>query len=95
MHDHEHGFAVAGEQLVATVTQGDWGDSYPAMRLKPGESPLAREYEAYIDMLPYGRVEPETGKANALRIVACVNACAGMEDPAEEIDKLRAKEGSP
>ena len=26
---------------------------------------------------------------NARRIVACVNACAGMEDPAAEIEKLR------
>ena len=28
-------------------------------------------------------------QANADRIVACVNACAGMEDPAYEIAKLR------
>lgn len=28
-------------------------------------------------------------KANALRIVTCVNACAGMEDPATEIDELK------
>ena len=27
--------------------------------------------------------------ANAARIVTCVNACAGMEDPAAEIDELR------
>ena len=29
------------------------------------------------------------GEANAARIVACVNACVGMEDPAAEIEKLR------
>ena len=29
------------------------------------------------------------GEANAARIVACVNACAGMEDPAVEIEKLK------
>ena len=28
-------------------------------------------------------------EANASRIVACVNACAGMEDPAAEIDELK------
>jgi hypothetical protein len=28
-------------------------------------------------------------KANAARIVACVNACAGMDDPAKEIATLR------
>ena len=26
---------------------------------------------------------------NAARIVACVNACAGMEDPAKEIAEMR------
>lgn len=31
----------------------------------------------------------EIRKANAARIVACVNACAGMEDPAAEIQALR------
>jgi hypothetical protein len=30
-------------------------------------------------------------KANAARIVACVNACAGMDDPAVEIERLRAE----
>lgn len=29
--------------------------------------------------------------ANASRIVACVNACAGMDDPVAEIGQLRAK----
>lgn len=32
----------------------------------------------------------ETGQANAARIVACVNACAGMEDPAEALRLARA-----
>ena len=29
------------------------------------------------------------GRANADRIVTCVNACAGMEDPAAAIEKMR------
>ena len=29
------------------------------------------------------------GRANANRIVTCVNACVGMEDPAAEIEKLK------
>ena len=32
-----------------------------------------------------------TPTANASRIVACVNACAGMEDPAAEIERLKAQ----
>lgn len=31
----------------------------------------------------------EAGAANALRIISCVNACAGMEDPEREIAELR------
>jgi hypothetical protein len=31
------------------------------------------------------------GPANARRIVACVNACAGMADPEAEIDKIKAE----
>ena len=31
----------------------------------------------------------DLGRANARRIVACVNACEGMEDPAAEIDELK------
>lgn len=33
----------------------------------------------------------EKWEANAERIVACVNACAGMIDPAKEIAELRAE----
>ena len=36
-------------------------------------------------------IDLETGRANAARIVACVNACAGMDDPAAEISRLRAR----
>jgi hypothetical protein len=34
---------------------------------------------------------PEESCANAARIVSCVNACAGMSDPAQEIERLREK----
>jgi hypothetical protein len=34
----------------------------------------------------------EEVNANAARIVACVNACAGMDDPAAEIERLRDME---
>ena len=40
-----------------------------------------------------GRITRRTGDemdSNARRIVACVNACAGMMDPVEEIARLRA-----
>lgn len=34
--------------------------------------------------------DPVCSEEDAARIVACVNACAGMEDPAVEIAKMRA-----
>jgi hypothetical protein len=33
-------------------------------------------------------------RANASRIVACVNACAGIEDPASELARLRRVEAA-
>ena len=36
-----------------------------------------------------GKAFPANGTANAARIVACVNACQGMTDPAAEITALR------
>ena len=34
------------------------------------------------------------GLANRQRAVACVNACAGMNDPAAEIERLRTISGT-
>lgn len=42
------------------------------------------------DGLPYLCVT-DTQAANLHRIVACVNACAGMDDPAAELARLRAE----
>jgi hypothetical protein len=42
----------------------------------------------------YSVLAPKERQANAYRIVACVNACAGMEDPAATIKELRAFAGS-
>jgi hypothetical protein len=36
------------------------------------------------------RVAGKMAEANAARIVACVNACAGIEDPAATLAKVRA-----
>ena len=40
----------------------------------------------------YWPIIPESScNENFSRIVACVNACAGMDDPAAEIERLRAE----
>lgn len=38
-----------------------------------------------------GSTDGKKWQENARRIVACVNACAGMADPAKEIAKLKAE----
>ena len=51
-------------------------------------------------MLDYGHYTAHIGRISSMsendiaiasRIVACVNACAGMEDPAAEIERLKAQ----
>ena len=46
--------------------------------------------EGELIALVYPTEGPENA-ANAARIVACVNACKGMADPAAEIAALRAR----
>lgn len=62
---------------------GAWGDQViygPDAK----ERPIATAYAE--------RGKRLMARANAQRIVACVNACAGMDDPAAEILKLRENE---
>lgn len=54
-----------------------------------GTSP-GQPYIADFNVGSYWR-QTGTTQANAARCVACVNACAGMEDPAAEIARLRAQ----
>ena len=50
---------------IAEVTRGEWGDSYPAIRLRENEGMSGSVAEAYIEMLPYGSVPSEVAHANA------------------------------
>ena len=60
-------------------------ESEQGITINGGTGKEAREY--------YGGnlIGESISDANADRIVACVNACAGMEDPAAEIAALRAE----
>ena len=44
-----------------------------------------------VALLHDGCTDFDNATANAKRIVECVNACEGMEDPAKEIEALKAK----
>ena len=53
---------------VADVVAGEWGDSYPAIRLKPGTGSIQGEYETYIEKISYSEVTKEQAEANRLSI---------------------------
>jgi len=59
---------------------------YPNPKIMSCEISSSGSVIAAVCSLPLG-----IGENNAARIVACVNACAGMEDPAKEIATLRAR----
>lgn len=56
---------------IAKVQSGEWGDEYPAMR-QVGAS-LENRYEAYMERIGYGTIDPETARANARFIQMAVN----------------------
>ena len=76
----------SGKRPIASVESGEIGDSYPAIR--PVGSSIGGKYEAYTEFIPYGEIPEKEAEANAARIVACVNACAWMENPEKQIKSL-------
>lgn len=54
---------------VAVVTSGEWGDTWPSVKLV-GESSLSLKAEAFLDKCVYGEVPEETARANARLIAA-------------------------
>lgn len=75
-----------GDHPIASMESGEWGDSYPSIRMKEGTGELENQWEAYMKMESYGEIPEEAAKANVRRIVACVNACAGI--PTEELEAM-------
>jgi hypothetical protein len=72
------------EYPVLTVTHGEWGDDYPAIRMV---SELGGLYEAYMEQITYGEVFEETATANAKYITA---ACNNYPAALEEIEHMQA-----
>ena len=57
---------------VAEITTGEWGEEYPAIRIKgPSIEAVA---EPYMEKIVYGKVDPDTAAVNISLIVKCVNA---------------------
>lgn len=73
-------WSPAADAPVADVIHGPWGDTYPSLR--PIGSSIEGKFEAVVEMIEYGVVDMEAAKANAARIVACVNALANRNPAA-------------
>ena len=80
------------ETCAFSDTKAEWGihaPEHPDARKNDKEPPYHMEHAVTICR---GMTGPAR-EANAERIIACVNACAGMADPAAEISRLRAALG--
>ena len=77
-HPVGYSFGICNSRPCGTLVDEDGSLHTDFPDWNPGTSELvARTYDS------------ENAHANANRIVACVNACAGMDDPAAEISRLR------
>lgn len=65
---------------IATVTQGEWGDTYPVIRYVEGK-PEACMVSSY-----YGKVPETLARANEEYIV---EACNNYPDALDEIERLK------
>lgn len=66
-------WSIPDDNEVLTVTVGDWGDSYPALRPTANSCSLNMQVEAYMELDVHGTVPPEQAAANAKLIVKAVN----------------------
>jgi uncharacterized protein YhaN len=72
-------------------TPEPWYEAGDRIFYQKGERLLSDSLIAKFFASPRYALNVKTSYANAGRVVACVNACAGMADPAAEIATLRAR----
>lgn len=60
---------------VCTVESGEWGDTYPALRVIGGGPirSIGAAFEPYIEKLPYGSIDRRVAEKNARLIAAAPN----------------------
>lgn len=82
-------WSITSDHPVAVVEQGEWGDTYPA--LKTSGDTFNQHVTAVIEKIAYGHIDPEVAKRNALLIAAARNAIPELlKENAELEAKLEA-----
>lgn len=67
---------LSGEDYpIATFEDGEWGDTYPAIRYCDGRGLSGTTVEAYMEIIPYGALPEGMGTAN-LRLTAALHNTA-------------------
>jgi hypothetical protein len=74
---------------VANVVKGEWGDSFPSIRLV-GETSLNLKAEAFTDQITYGEISELEAMANRAFIREAPNDIACL---IAEIERLRTQTG--
>lgn len=76
------------EDLICTVTSGEWGDEYASIRLV-GPSSLELKAEAYMEMIAYGNVPEGVALANARLISAAPDLLFALKQIIQDLPSKR------
>ena len=83
---------VIDDCIIAQVIRGEWGDEYPAIRIKtPGA--IGEKAEPYMEKIVYGSVDKATADANTYLMVVAPEAVNLLEQFVL-YDRLSQEEGA-
>lgn len=73
-------FSVSSEHYpIAAIEHGEWGDSYPNVRLVNSESGIGKVAEAFMDFSGYGAIPEDESVANAKLIAVAPDMYAKLD----------------
>lgn len=78
-------WSETADHPVAKVESGDWGDSWPALRVEPG---IGGKAEAVMEWSVYGHVPEDEARANARLIAAAPELLDALKEAEKELTAL-------